>query len=136
MRRSAACVRRLKTTGLRLRPVYHWTAPRLASHVKLWVLALRLQRAAASRTGDTWRTLQRSLAEVKAGRDRVQATTLVQSTRLPPHAAAVLKQLQVPPPKRLLAVAREAPWCAPRSTRLTAEVSPGNCAHVSQPHIL
>jgi hypothetical protein len=91
---------------VRLAPVYHWTAHRIASHVKLCVLALLLQRAAEIRTGDPWRNLHRLLDEVKAVRYRVQATTLVQSTRLTPHAAAMLKQLQMPPPKRLLAVER------------------------------
>jgi Transposase DDE domain len=101
-----ACFRRMKTTGLRIRPVYHWTAHRIASHVKLCVLALLLQRAAEIRTGDTWRNLQLVLNEVKAVRYRVRETTIVQSTRLTPHTAAVLTKLQVPPPKRLLAVER------------------------------
>jgi len=101
-----ACFRRLKTTGLRIRPVYHWTAHRIASHVKLCVLALLLQRAAEIRTGDTWRNLRLILDEVKAVRYRVHETTIVQSTRLTPQASAVLKKLQVAPPKRLLAVER------------------------------
>src|SRR5215831_3752693 len=33
-----ACFRRMKTTGLRIRPVYHWTAHRITSHVRLCVL--------------------------------------------------------------------------------------------------
>jgi transposase len=53
-----ACFRRMKTTGLRIRPVYHWTPDRIVSHVKLCVLALLVQRAAELRTGDTWRTLR------------------------------------------------------------------------------
>ena len=44
-----ACFRRPKTTGLRIRPVYHWTAHRITSHVKLCVLALLLERAAEIR---------------------------------------------------------------------------------------
>jgi Transposase DDE domain len=101
-----ACFRRMKTTGLRLRPVYHWTAHRIVSHVKLCVLALLLQRAAEIRTGDTWRNIRLLLDEIKAVRYRVQGTTIVQSTRLTPAAAALLKKLQVAPPKRLLVVER------------------------------
>ena len=41
-----ACFRRMKTTGLRIRPVYHWTAHRITSHSKLCVLALLIERAA------------------------------------------------------------------------------------------
>src|ERR687888_2560417 len=79
-----ACFRRMKTTGLRIRPVYHWTGHRIASHVKLCVLALLLQRAAEIRTGDTWRLI--------------------------PQAATLLKKLRVAPPERRLAVERK-PSC-------------------------
>ena len=102
-----ACFRRMKTTGLRIRPVYHWTAHRVASHVKLCVLALLLQRAAELRTGDTWRHIRLVLDEIKAVRYRVHGTTIVQSTRLTAQATTLLKELQVAPPKRRLAVERE-----------------------------
>jgi Transposase DDE domain len=102
-----ACFRRMKTTGLRIRPVYHWTAHRIASHVKLCVLALLLQRAAELRTGDTWRNIRLVLDELKAVRYRVHETTIVQSTHLTAQATTLLKKLQVAPPKRRLAVERE-----------------------------
>ena len=53
-----ACFRRMKTTGWRIRPVYHWTAHRITSHIRLCVLALLLERAAEIRVGDTWRNLR------------------------------------------------------------------------------
>ena len=96
----------MKTTGLRLRPVYHWTAHRITSHVKLCVLALLLQRAAEIRTGDTWRHIRLVLDGIQAVRYRVRGTTIIQSTRLTPQATAVLKKLQVAPPRRRLAIAR------------------------------
>jgi hypothetical protein len=99
-----ACFRRMKTTGLRIRPVYHWTPHRIVSHVKLCVLALLVQRAAEIRTGDTWRNLRLALDEIQAVRYQVRGTTIVQSTRLTPRAAAVLKMLKISPPSRVLAV--------------------------------
>jgi transposase len=104
----ATCFRRLKTTGLRICPVYHWTAHRIVSHVKLCVLALLLQRAAEIRTGDTWRNLRLALEEIKAVRYRVRVTTTVQSTKPTPPAAAILKTLKTSPPSRLLAIDRPA----------------------------
>jgi transposase len=104
-----ACFRRMKTTGLRIRPVYHWTAHRMVSHIKLCVLALLLERAAEIRAGDTWRNLRLALEEIKAVRYRVQGTTIVQSTRLTPQAAAVLKKLNISPPKRILTVEKSPP---------------------------
>jgi transposase len=101
-----ACFRRMKTTGLRLRPVYHWTAHRIARHVKLCVLALLLQRAAELRAGDSWRKIRFALEELKAVQYRVGKTAIVGSTRLRAPAATYLKKLGVKPPERLLAVQR------------------------------
>ena len=77
---------------MRIRPVYHWTAHRITSHIRLCVLALLLERAAEIRVGDTWRNL-RLLEEVKAVRYRVHGLTLVQSTRLTAQVLAYLKKL-------------------------------------------
>jgi hypothetical protein len=107
-----ACFRRMKTTGLRIRPVYHWTAHRITSHVRLCVLALLLERAAEIRVGDTWRNLRFALEEVKAVRYRVHRLTLVQSTRLTAPVLAYLKKLGVQPPPRVLSIeSASAPSC-------------------------
>jgi hypothetical protein len=97
-----ACFRRMKTTGLRIRPVYHWTAHRIASHVKLCVLALLLQRAAEIRTGDTWRNIRLVLEEIQPVRYRVGGTTIVQSTHLTAQARTLLKKLHVAPRRTVL----------------------------------
>jgi Transposase DDE domain len=102
-----ACFRRMKTTGLRIRPVYHWTAHRITSHVKLCVLALLIERAAEIRVGDTWRNLRFALEEVKAVRYQVHGITIVQSTRLTAHVTAYLKKLGVKSPARVLSIERE-----------------------------
>ncbi|HLE60020.1 MAG TPA: IS1634 family transposase [Thermoanaerobaculaceae bacterium] len=104
-----ACFRRMKTTGLRIRPVYHWTAHRITSHIKLCVLALLLERAAEIRAEDTWRNLRLALEEIKAVRCQVQGTTVVQTTRLTAQATAYLKKLGIAPPKRILSLERHRP---------------------------
>src|SRR5499433_724157 len=109
MRIIEACFRRMKTTGLRIRPVYHWTAHRITSHVKLCVLALLLQRAAEIRAGDTWRNIRLVLDAIQAVRYQVRGTAIVQSTRLTAQARTLLQKLQVAPPPRRLAVEREGP---------------------------
>ena len=106
-----ACFRRMKTTGLRIRPVYHWTAHRIVSHVKLCALALLIERAAELPTGDTWRTLRLALDEIKAVRYQVRGTIIVQSTRLSADAAAILKKLKISPPSQILTL--EKPPAAP-----------------------
>ena len=53
-----SCSRRMKTTGLAVRPMYHWMPHRITAHVKLCVLALMIQRAAEIAAGLPWRQLE------------------------------------------------------------------------------
>lgn len=58
LKRVEQCWRTMKS-GLRTRPVVHWTPPRIGAHITLSVLALLLERIAERRAGDTWRNLLR-----------------------------------------------------------------------------
>ena len=58
---SAGGFRRMKTTGLQTRPIYHWRPHRIIAHGKLGVLALRLERAAEIRCQQPWRTIRQTL---------------------------------------------------------------------------
>ena len=49
-----SCLRRLKQTGLKLRPIFHWSPRRIEAHVKLCILALQMQRAAEIRCAQPW----------------------------------------------------------------------------------
>ena len=104
-----ACFRKMKTTGLAIRPVYHWSPRRIVAHVKLCVLALQLQRAAELRTGLPWARLAHELAALKAVCYRTEARTIVQRTRIGPGLAETLKKLGVSRPKQLLAVSEPSP---------------------------
>ena len=98
------CFRKLKTTGLEIRPVYHWTPHRIVAHVELCTLALQIQRAAEIRTGLTWAHLAHELAALKAVCYRTEARTIVQRTRIRSELGDILKKLAVAIPKQLLAV--------------------------------
>src|SRR3954470_10327992 len=41
-----SCFRRMKTTGLEVRPMFHWMPHRITAYVRLCVLALMIQRTA------------------------------------------------------------------------------------------
>ena len=58
----------MKTTGLAVRPMFHWMPQRITAHVKLCVLALMIQRAAEIATGLPWRQLASLLERLKAVR--------------------------------------------------------------------
>jgi len=104
-----SCFRRLKTTGLRMRPLYHWTPHRIEAHVKLCVLALHLQRAAEIRAKDSWRNISHVLEQIHAVEVQVGSKTIVRTTELTADAQRVLASLGVARPKDVLAVRDAAP---------------------------
>ena len=99
-----ACFRRLKTTGLGIRPMFHWTPRRIVAHVKLCVLALMIQRAAEIATEAPWSHLADVLERLKAVRYTAEGETIVQASRITPELAAILKKLDLSKPKPILAV--------------------------------
>jgi hypothetical protein len=103
-----SCFRRMKQTGLEVRPMFHWTARRIEAHVKLCVLALQMQRAAEIRCGLPWARIAHELGALKAVRYQAGGRGIVQRTKIAGGLADLLKKLGIPIPKQLLAVT-EAP---------------------------
>ena len=99
-----SCFRRMKQTGLEVRPMFHWTPRRIEAHVKLCVLALQMQRAAEIRCQLPWARIAHVLGGLKAVRYRCEGRAIVQRTRIPAELASTLKNLGVSAPKQLLAV--------------------------------
>jgi transposase len=99
-----SCFRRMKTTGLAVRPMFHWMPHRITAHVKLCVLALMIQRTAEIATGLSWRQLAGTLERLKAVRYTSEGRTIVQATTVGPELADLLGKLEVPAPKAILAV--------------------------------
>lgn len=100
-----SCFRRLKTTGLEVRPMFHWMPHRITAHVKLCVLALMIQRAAEIATEMTWRQIHALLTPIKAVRYTAEGRTIVQTSKIRPKARHVLKKIDISTPKTILDVA-------------------------------
>jgi hypothetical protein len=99
-----SCFRRMKQTGLEVRPMFHWAARRIEAHVKLCVLALQMQRAAEIRCAMPWARIAHELGMLKAVRYQAGERSIVQRTKVAGMLAELLKKLGVPIPKQLLAV--------------------------------
>ena len=99
-----SCFRRMKQTGLEVRPMFHWAPRRIEAHVKLCVLALQVQRTAEIRTGLPWARIARLLGTLKAVRHLTERQTIVQRTKIGPELAGPLKQLGISAPKQVMAV--------------------------------
>jgi hypothetical protein len=109
-----SCFRRMKQTGLQVRPMFHWTARRIEAHVKLCVLALQMQRTAEIRIGLPLARVVHALAALKAVRYGSEGRPLVQRTKTSSELADLLKKLEIPIPKQILrfAEADETPAAA------------------------
>lgn len=103
-----SCFRRMKQTGLEVRPMFHWTARRIEAHVKLCVLALQMQRCAEIRTGLPWARIAHVLGALKAVRYRSESRTIVQRTKISSELAGLLKKLGISAPKQLMTVTEAA----------------------------
>jgi Transposase DDE domain len=99
-----SCFRKMKTTGLEVRPMFHWMPHRITAHVKLCVLALMIQRAAEIATGLPWRQLASVLERLKAVRYTSEGQTILQATTIRPELAEIFKKLGISAPKTILAV--------------------------------
>jgi transposase len=99
-----SCFRRMKQTGLEVRPMFHWTPRRIEAHVKLCVLALQMQRAAEITCAMPWAQIAHALSALKAVRYQTEGRGIVQRTKISPSVSEILKKLGISIPKRLLAI--------------------------------
>lgn len=103
------CFRRMKTTGIKLRPMFHWTPARIVAHVKICFIALLLERLAEIACEQTWRKIRVALEEIQVIPCETPNGSFLKTTRLGAETLALLKKLHVPPPPRLLAVQPKSP---------------------------
>ena len=101
-----SCFRRMKQTGLEVRPMFHWTPRRIEAHVKLCVLALQMQRAAEIACGMPWARIAHTLSALKAVRYQAEGRGIVQRTKISLGVSEILKKLRISTPKRLLAISK------------------------------
>jgi hypothetical protein len=99
-----SCFRRMKQTGLQVRPMFPWTPRRIEAHVKLCVLALQMQRAAEIRCQLPWARIAHALSGLKAVRYCCGSRTIVQRSKITAELSAMLKTLKVSVPKQILLV--------------------------------
>src|SRR5580704_7684944 len=108
-----ACFRRMKQTGLEVRPMFHWTPRRIEAHVRRCVLALQMQRAAEIRCTLPWSRIAHELGALKAVRYLTGGRTIVQRTKVADSLGSILKKLGVSMPKQILSISEPVTTPAP-----------------------
>lgn len=91
-------------SGIRLRPVYHWTPHRICAHVSLSVLALLLERVAEHRCADTWRNIRDDLKQIKLAQLLSPNGTVWQVSDPQQGASNRLKSLHIKKPQPILQI--------------------------------
>src|SRR5208283_1259006 len=99
-----SCFRRMKQTGLEVRPMFHWTPQRIEAHVRLCVLALQMQRAAEIRCALPWSRIAHELTALKAVRYQAGDRTIVQRSKIADSLGEILKKIGISTPKQILSV--------------------------------
>jgi hypothetical protein len=98
------CFRTLKTTQLKLEPVYHRLSRRIEAHVKICVMALLIERVAELASDQPWSVLRPILARLQA--TEVHTPSHVFFKRNQPTLAMrnLFKMLDIPLPKPILSI--------------------------------
>jgi len=91
-------------SGLKLRPVFHWTPHRINAHVSITVLGLLLERMAEHECGDTWRNIRDDVKQVKLAQLSGPLGDVWQVTEPGPGALKRLKSMGIKKPRPVVRV--------------------------------
>lgn len=98
------CFRTLKTTGLKLEPVYHRLPTRLQAHVKICVIALLIERVIELTCDMPWSKLRAILNTLNATEFRTPSHQFFKRNQPSKALVQVLGQLDIPLPKSVLSI--------------------------------
>ena len=98
------CFRTLKTTQLKLEPVYHRLSRRLEAHVKICVMALLIERVAELACDQPWSKLSPILARLQATEVHTPSYVFFKRNQPTPAMRKLFKTLNIPLPKPILSI--------------------------------
>ena len=96
--------RTLKSTRIKMEPMYHWLPKRIEAHVKLCVFSLLIERVAELECKRPWPHIQRTLSTLQATEFQTEKNQFFQRNEPTPGLARLLKSLEIPMPKAVLDV--------------------------------
>ena len=98
------CFRTLKTTQLKLSPVYHRLPRRIEAHVKICVMALLIERVIELRCGKPWSHIRRVLGTLQASEFHASSHLFFQRNQPSKQLKSLLKKLEIPLPDSVLGI--------------------------------
>lgn len=99
------CFRTLKSTQLKLEPVYHRLSRRLEAHVKICVMALLIERVAELACEQSWARIRSVLSRLQATEVHTPSHLFFKRNEASPQLLKILEKLAVPLPNSVLSIA-------------------------------
>jgi transposase len=94
--------RTLKSTRIKMEPMYHWLPKRIEAHVKLCVFSLLIERVAELKCKQPWSHIRRTLSTLQATEFHTPKNQFFQRNEPTPDLVGTLKSLEMPMPKAVL----------------------------------
>jgi transposase len=98
------CFRTLKSTQLKLDPVYHRLSRRIEAHVKICVMALLIERVAELACDQSWSQIHHVLTGLKATEFHTSSHLFFKRNEASPQLRNMLKNLAIPLPNSVLEI--------------------------------
>lgn len=98
------CFRTLKRTQIKMTPMYHWLPTRIATHVRICVLSLLVERVAELACDKTWSHIQEALDTLQVSEFHTPSHRFFQLNEPTELLKETLKALKIPLPQRILGV--------------------------------
>ena len=95
------CFRTLKTTQLKIEPVYHRLSRRIEGHVKICVMALLIERVAELACDQPWSVLRPILAGLQVTEIHTPSHVFYKRNQLTKEIRELFKTLCIPLPKSI-----------------------------------
>ncbi len=94
--------RTLKSTRIKMEPMYHWLPKRIEAHVKLCVFSLLIERVAELRCKQSWPNIRRTLSTLQATEFHTRKNQFFQRNEPSSELVRTLKSLEIPMPKAVM----------------------------------
>lgn len=94
--------RTLKSTRIKMEPMYHWLPKRIEAHVKLCVFSLLIERVAELKCKQPWPHIRRTLSTLQATEFHTSQNQFFQRNQPSAELVRTLKSLGIPMPKAVL----------------------------------
>ena len=102
------CFRSLKSTQIKLTPMYHWLSRRIEAHVRICVLALLIERIAEVACDASWSRIRHQLDKMQATEFFSIKHRFFRRNEIAAGTRSIFKKLKISVPKKILSIEKHA----------------------------